>query len=139
MFDLLSQYIADMTSCECVYVCVCPWLICLHKTVIQNDTSSNKSMSKQNYRVANCISMPERPIPHTCRSNRYGKIFSYFILTPNVSCSTHSGEFHLGYNKSQMKNLSWYDIVHWENLSDAQSKHRLSMLNNVKHKHESIF
>ncbi|KAI2805833.1 hypothetical protein BLOT_004838, partial [Blomia tropicalis] len=54
----------------------------------------------------------------------------------NVFTSIHSmdmkfihldgnGEFHLGYNKSQMKNLSWYDIVHWENLSDAQSKHRL--------------
>src|SRR5699024_10825568 len=51
-------------------------------------------------------------------------IFAWSLIISIFVCC--SGEFHLGYNKSQMKNLSWYDIVHWENLTDAQSKHRLS-------------
>ncbi|UXI16539.1 Lysosome-associated membrane glycoprotein 5 [Sarcoptes scabiei] len=53
----------------------------------------------------------------------------------NVFTSIHSmdmkfihldsnGEFHLGYRKNQIKNLSWYDIVHWDNLKEAHSKHR---------------
>ena len=36
-----------------------------------------------------------------------------------------NGEFYLGYNKSTINGLSWYDLVHWENLREAQSKHRL--------------
>ncbi|CAG2162838.1 unnamed protein product, partial [Oppiella nova] len=54
----------------------------------------------------------------------------------NVFTSIHSmdmkfihldrnGEFHLGYNKSSVEGLSWYDFVHWEHLREAQSKHRL--------------
>lgn len=31
----------------------------------------------------------------------------------------------MGYNKSTINGLSWYDLVHWENLREAQSKHRL--------------
>lgn len=41
-----------------------------------------------------------------------------------------SGEFHLGYNKNNIQGLSWYDFVHWDNLREAQSKHRLSKLFN---------
>ncbi|RWS13960.1 neuronal PAS domain-containing protein 4-like protein [Dinothrombium tinctorium] len=54
----------------------------------------------------------------------------------NVFTSIHSmdmkylhidrnGEFHLGYSKNSIQGISWYDLVHWENLREAQSKHRL--------------
>ncbi|KAG8182184.1 hypothetical protein JTE90_017135 [Oedothorax gibbosus] len=35
------------------------------------------------------------------------------------------GEFHLGYTKSSLQGVSWYELVHWEHLREAQSKHRL--------------
>lgn len=35
------------------------------------------------------------------------------------------GEFYTGYSKSEIQGRSWYDVVHWEYLRDAQSKHRL--------------
>ncbi|KFM81289.1 Neuronal PAS domain-containing protein 4, partial [Stegodyphus mimosarum] len=35
------------------------------------------------------------------------------------------GEFHLGYSKSSLQGISWYELVHWEHLREAQSKHRL--------------
>lgn len=31
----------------------------------------------------------------------------------------------MGYTRSGIQGLSWYDLVHWENLREAQSKHRL--------------
>lgn len=40
--------------------------------------------------------------------------------------SLYSGEFHLGYQKSSLQSISWYELVHWEHLREAQSKHRLS-------------
>ncbi|RWS27082.1 neuronal PAS domain-containing protein 2-like protein [Leptotrombidium deliense] len=54
----------------------------------------------------------------------------------NVFTSIHSmdmkylhidrnGEFHLGCTKNSVQGISWYDFVHWENLREAQSKHRL--------------
>ncbi|XP_053203183.1 uncharacterized protein LOC128387918 isoform X2 [Panonychus citri] len=37
-----------------------------------------------------------------------------------------NGEYYLGYDKSTINSgLSWYDLVHWEHLREAQSKHRL--------------
>ncbi|GFT62903.1 neuronal PAS domain-containing protein 4A [Nephila pilipes] len=35
------------------------------------------------------------------------------------------GEFHLGYTKTSLQGVSWYELVHWEHLREAQSKHRL--------------
>ncbi|XP_023239313.1 neuronal PAS domain-containing protein 4-like isoform X1 [Centruroides sculpturatus] len=54
----------------------------------------------------------------------------------NVFTSIHSmdmkflhidsiGEFHLGYRKSNLQGLSWYELVHCDHLREAQSKHRL--------------
>ncbi|XP_034661995.1 uncharacterized protein LOC117897334 [Drosophila subobscura] len=36
-----------------------------------------------------------------------------------------NGEFHLGYEKSTLQATSWYNLIHSENLREAQSKHRL--------------
>ncbi|XP_067634953.1 uncharacterized protein dysf isoform X2 [Eurosta solidaginis] len=36
-----------------------------------------------------------------------------------------NGEFHLGYSKSDIHGLSWYNLLHSENSREAQSKHRL--------------
>ncbi|XP_055377502.1 uncharacterized protein LOC129609550 [Condylostylus longicornis] len=36
-----------------------------------------------------------------------------------------NGEFHLGYNKTEIQGLSWYNLLHWENVREAQNKHRL--------------
>ncbi|KAH8294812.1 hypothetical protein KR018_003336, partial [Drosophila ironensis] len=36
-----------------------------------------------------------------------------------------NGEFHLGYDKSALQGTSWYNLIHSENLREAQNKHRL--------------
>ena len=48
--------------------------------------------------------------------------FALLTMLPVALCS---GEFHLGYSRSDISGLSWYNLVHWENLREAQSKHRL--------------
>lgn len=45
-------------------------------------------------------------------------------LTISLS-RVRSCEFYLGYNKNTIQALSWYDLIHWEYLREAQSKHRL--------------
>ena len=37
-----------------------------------------------------------------------------------------SGEFHLGYKKSEVQGISWYQLLHWDCTKEAQAKHRLS-------------
>ncbi|XP_037828879.1 uncharacterized protein LOC119616538 [Lucilia sericata] len=36
-----------------------------------------------------------------------------------------NGEFHLGYTRCDIQGLSWYSLIHSDNLREAQSKHRL--------------
>ncbi|KAG8223903.1 hypothetical protein J437_LFUL001983 [Ladona fulva] len=36
-----------------------------------------------------------------------------------------SGEFHLGYPRCELQGASWYHLLHWESMREAQSKHRL--------------
>ncbi|KAG5682281.1 hypothetical protein PVAND_011644 [Polypedilum vanderplanki] len=36
-----------------------------------------------------------------------------------------NGEFHLGYTKEELNGSSWYQLVHWEYIKEAQMKHRL--------------
>nr|CAD7200845.1 unnamed protein product [Timema douglasi] len=54
----------------------------------------------------------------------------------NVFTSIHSmdmkfmhidknGEFHLGYPRSELQGASWYHLLHWDCMREAQSKHRL--------------
>ena len=31
----------------------------------------------------------------------------------------------MGYSRAGVQGLSWYDLIHWEYLREAQSKHRL--------------
>ncbi|ROT69970.1 Neuronal PAS domain-containing protein 4 [Penaeus vannamei] len=35
------------------------------------------------------------------------------------------GEFYLGYNRSSLAGVSWYHLIHPENMREAQTKHRL--------------
>ncbi|XP_026819530.1 uncharacterized protein LOC113558248 [Rhopalosiphum maidis] len=35
------------------------------------------------------------------------------------------GEFHLGFSRSELQGVSWYQLLHWECMREAQSKHRL--------------
>ena len=44
--------------------------------------------------------------------------------------SIYSGEFHLGYTKNDIQGFSWYHLLHWDSLREAQNKHRLSMFKN---------
>ena len=37
-----------------------------------------------------------------------------------------SGEFHLGYNRTELQGISWYQLLHWDSTREAQTKHRLS-------------
>lgn len=39
-----------------------------------------------------------------------------------------SGEWYLGWKKSELVDISWYQILHWDSLREAQTKHRLSKL-----------
>ncbi|XP_043229741.1 neuronal PAS domain-containing protein 4-like [Amphibalanus amphitrite] len=54
----------------------------------------------------------------------------------NVFTSVHSmdmkfmqldenGEFYLGHRSAEIQGLSWYQLVHWDNMRDVQSKHKL--------------
>ncbi|XP_069697821.1 uncharacterized protein dysf [Periplaneta americana] len=54
----------------------------------------------------------------------------------NVFTSIHSmdmkfmhidknGEFHLGYPRTELQGASWYHLLHWDCMREAQSKHRL--------------
>ncbi|KAL0868596.1 hypothetical protein ABMA27_008059 [Loxostege sticticalis] len=36
-----------------------------------------------------------------------------------------NGEWYLGWKKSELTDVSWYQLVHWDSLREAQSKHRL--------------
>ncbi|XP_055713738.1 PAS domain-containing protein cky-1 isoform X2 [Phlebotomus papatasi] len=36
-----------------------------------------------------------------------------------------NGEFHLGYNRSELQGISWYHLLHWDSTREAQAKHRL--------------
>ncbi|XP_050532971.1 PAS domain-containing protein cky-1 isoform X1 [Daktulosphaira vitifoliae] len=35
------------------------------------------------------------------------------------------GEFHLGFSRAELQGVSWYQLLHWECMREAQSKHRL--------------
>lgn len=37
-----------------------------------------------------------------------------------------SGEFYLGFPRSDLQGVSWYRLLHWECTREAQTKHRLS-------------
>ena len=47
---------------------------------------------------------------------RHDAIFNYYF----------SGEFYLGYSRPELLNASWYQLIHWDFMREAQSKHRLS-------------
>ncbi|CAH0390217.1 unnamed protein product [Bemisia tabaci] len=36
-----------------------------------------------------------------------------------------NGEFHLGFPRSELQGASWYHLLHWDCMREAQSKHRL--------------
>lgn len=38
----------------------------------------------------------------------------------------NSGEFHTGYTRNELQGVSWYHLLHWESMREAQNKHRLS-------------
>ena len=42
------------------------------------------------------------------------------------SYSGHSAEFYLGYGRQELIGVSWYQLLHWDCVREAQSKHRLS-------------
>ncbi|XP_037303387.1 neuronal PAS domain-containing protein 4 [Manduca sexta] len=36
-----------------------------------------------------------------------------------------NGEWYLGWKKSELTDVSWYQLMHWDSLREAQNKHRL--------------
>ncbi|XP_072933484.1 PAS domain-containing protein cky-1-like [Epargyreus clarus] len=36
-----------------------------------------------------------------------------------------NGEWYLGWKKAELADISWYQILHWDSLREAQTKHRL--------------
>lgn len=51
----------------------------------------------------------------------YDSLKILFYFSRNIS-----GEFHLGYTKEELSGSSWYQLVHWDYIKEAQLKHRLS-------------
>lgn len=49
---------------------------------------------------------------------------SLFVLILNFF--ERSGEWYLGWEKTEIQGVSWYQLLHWECMKEAQSKHRLS-------------
>jgi hypothetical protein len=54
----------------------------------------------------------------------YGKCLHE--LTETFNFFAFSGEFHLGYPRTELQGASWYHLLHWDCMREAQSKHRLS-------------
>lgn len=46
------------------------------------------------------------------------------LLISSLSLNSNSGEHHLDCNKQQIHNTSWYDLVHFDYLREAQLKHK---------------
>ncbi|XP_055311408.1 PAS domain-containing protein cky-1 isoform X2 [Sitodiplosis mosellana] len=36
-----------------------------------------------------------------------------------------NGEFHMGYTRNELQGVSWYHLLHWDSMREAQNKHRL--------------
>ncbi|XP_017486218.1 PREDICTED: uncharacterized protein LOC108374731, partial [Rhagoletis zephyria] len=75
--------------------------------------------------VATCtpIAMPEtRECVVQGATNVFTTIHSMDMKIAHID---KNGEFHLGYSKSDIHGVSWYNLLHSENLREAQSKHRL--------------
>lgn len=53
-------------------------------------------------------------------------LFIYFSFAFVVVFSLNSGEFHTGYTRNELQGVSWYHLLHWESMREAQNKHRLS-------------
>lgn len=61
----------------------------------------------------------------------YSKFFSIsFFSDLSWRRRRRSGEFYLGYSRQELMNVSWYQLLHWDFMREAQSKHRLSMHSN---------
>ncbi|XP_038120618.1 uncharacterized protein LOC6039141 [Culex quinquefasciatus] len=75
--------------------------------------------------IATCtpIAMPEtRECVVQGATNVFTTIHSMDMKIVHVD---RNGEFHLGYSRSELQGISWYQLLHWESTREAQSKHRL--------------
>lgn len=52
------------------------------------------------------------------------KLFRIHVFFP--SFYLWSGEFHMGYTRNELQGVSWYHLLHWDSMREAQTKHRLS-------------
>ena len=50
------------------------------------------------------------------------------VKTHHHHLTTTSGEFYLGYSRQELLDVSWYQLLHWDFMREAQSKHRLSTI-----------
>ncbi|XP_055636672.1 uncharacterized protein LOC129775684 isoform X2 [Toxorhynchites rutilus septentrionalis] len=75
--------------------------------------------------IATCtpIAMPEtRECVVQGATNCFTTIHSMDMKIVHID---KNGEFHLGYSRSELQGISWYQLLHWESTREAQSKHRL--------------
>ena len=50
----------------------------------------------------------------------------FSLLCDHLVGSLISAEFYLGYSRQELVDVSWYQLLHWDFMREAQSKHRLS-------------
>ncbi|XP_055608980.1 uncharacterized protein LOC129756201 [Uranotaenia lowii] len=75
--------------------------------------------------IATCtpIAMPEtRECVVQGATNVFTTIHSMDMKVVHID---RNGEFHLGYSRSELQGISWYNLLHWESTREAQNKHRL--------------
>ncbi|KAG1660101.1 Neuronal PAS domain-containing protein 4-like [Nymphon striatum] len=75
--------------------------------------------------LATCtpVAMPEtRECVVQGSTNVYTSIHS---MDMNFAHLDRNGEIHLGYTRQELQGTSWYQLLHWESMKEAQTKHRL--------------
>ena len=85
-------------------------------------------IKNQNYPVA-AKEVDMRPLFYRKATNivRDNGLIVRALNCVQTNCSLFfSGEYYLGYRKSDLKGVSWYNLLHPECIKEVQSKHRLS-------------
>lgn len=89
------------------------------------------------YRIGNSLGASLRNINIIISSINHSHCSNWITVSSNSISScfqfNFSGEFHLGYKKSDVQGISWYQLLHWDSTKEAQSKHRLSEYGKSKH------
>lgn len=112
------------------YICFCTFEIRYIRKFPAISLDLNKSHARSRARCWCCISMSRDLMTHWIYSSLILVFISHilFALLLRLVNTKISGEFHLEFTKDELNGSSWYQLVHWDNIKEAQMKHKLSKL-----------